>query len=82
MATDLPRSRHALVLQDIRKGQLVSTYAVHEQSLPALRGRHRPGAAVLAEERGDRAEARRLWKMVRDACPGDAEAVARGEAAQ
>jgi len=38
--------------------------------------------AVLAEEREDRAEARRLWMMVLDACPGDAEAVARGEAAQ
>ncbi len=36
--------------------------------------------AVLAEERGDRAEARRLWRMVLDECPGDAEAVARGEA--
>ena len=35
--------------------------------------------AVLAEERGDRAEARRLWRMVLDACPGDAEAMARGE---
>ena len=38
--------------------------------------------AVLAEERGDGAEARRLWKMVLDACPGDAEAIARGEATQ
>ena len=36
--------------------------------------------AALAEERGDRAEARRLWRMVRDACPGDAEAMASGEA--
>jgi len=36
--------------------------------------------AVLAEERGDQAEARRLWRMVLDACPGDAEAVSRGEA--
>jgi hypothetical protein len=36
--------------------------------------------AVLAEERGDRAEARRLWKMVLDACPGDAEVMARNEA--
>ena len=36
--------------------------------------------AVLVEERGDRAEARRLWRMVRDACPGDAEAMASGEA--
>jgi len=38
--------------------------------------------AVLVEERGDRGEAQRLWKMVRDVCPGDAEAMARGEAAQ
>jgi tetratricopeptide (TPR) repeat protein len=38
--------------------------------------------AVLAEERGDRAEARRLWRMVLEACPGDAEAMERGEAAQ
>jgi glycosyltransferase involved in cell wall biosynthesis len=38
--------------------------------------------AVLAEERGDGAEARRLWSMVLDACRGDAEAEARGEAAQ
>jgi hypothetical protein len=36
--------------------------------------------AVLAAERGDRAEARRLWRMVLDACPGDAEAMSRGEA--
>jgi hypothetical protein len=35
---------------------------------------------VLAEERSDRAEARRLWKMVLDACPGDAEAMAHAEA--
>jgi len=35
--------------------------------------------AVLAEERSDRAEARRLWRMVLDACPGDAEAMSRGE---
>ena len=35
--------------------------------------------AVPAEERGDRAEARRLWKMVLDACPGETEATARGE---
>jgi len=35
--------------------------------------------AVLAEERGDRAEARRLWRMVLDACPGDPEAMSRGE---
>ena len=33
--------------------------------------------AVLAAERGDRAEARRLWRMVLDACPGDPEALAR-----
>jgi len=38
--------------------------------------------AVLAEERGDRIEAQRLWQMVRDACPGDAEAMARSEASQ
>ena len=36
--------------------------------------------AVLVEERGDRAEARWLWRMVRDACPSDAEAMASGEA--
>jgi uncharacterized protein with PIN domain len=36
--------------------------------------------AVLAEERGDPAEARRLWRMVLDACPGNAEAMSRGEA--
>jgi len=36
--------------------------------------------AVLAEERGDRAEARRLWRMVLDACPGNPEAVSREEA--
>jgi len=35
--------------------------------------------AVLAEERGDRVEARRLWRMVLDACPGAAEAMSRGE---
>ncbi len=40
----------------------------------------RRNLAVLAEERGDSAEAFRLWKMVLDACPGDAEAMARGEA--
>jgi tetratricopeptide (TPR) repeat protein len=34
--------------------------------------------AVLAEERGDQAEARRLWRMVLDACPGDSEATSRG----
>jgi len=38
--------------------------------------------AVLAEERGDWAEAMRLWRMVLEACPGDAEAMARGEAAR
>jgi hypothetical protein len=38
--------------------------------------------AVLAEERGDRAEARRLWMRVIDACLGDAEAMARGDASQ
>ncbi len=36
--------------------------------------------AVLAEERGDRDEALRLWRMVLDACPGDAEALVRGVA--
>jgi len=40
----------------------------------------RRNLAVLAEERGDSAEAFRLWKMVLDACPGDAEAMASGEA--
>jgi len=35
--------------------------------------------AVLAEERGDRAEARRLWRMVLDDCPGDLEAMAHGK---
>jgi tetratricopeptide (TPR) repeat protein len=35
--------------------------------------------AVLAEQRGDRAEARRLWRLVLDACPGDPEAMSRGE---
>jgi len=38
--------------------------------------------AVLADERGDRTEAQRLWRMVLDGCPGDPEAMARGEAAQ
>jgi hypothetical protein len=38
--------------------------------------------AVLAEQRGDQAEARRLGRMFLDACPGDPEAMARGEAAQ
>jgi hypothetical protein len=36
--------------------------------------------AALAEERGDSAEAMRLWRMVLEACPGDAEAVARANA--
>jgi hypothetical protein len=36
--------------------------------------------AALAEERGDSSEARRLWKMVLDACPSDSKAMARGEA--
>jgi len=35
--------------------------------------------AVLAEERNDHIEARRLWNMVLDACPGDPEATSRGE---
>jgi hypothetical protein len=35
--------------------------------------------AVLAEERGDRAKAQRLWRMVLAACPGDPEAMSRGE---
>ncbi len=35
--------------------------------------------AVLAEERGDRAAARRLWGMVLEACPDDAAAMMRGE---
>ncbi len=35
--------------------------------------------AVLAEERGDSAEAIRFWKRVLVACPGDAEAMGRGE---
>jgi len=38
--------------------------------------------AVLADERGDRAEAGRLWRMVLDACPGDPEAMSRGEASR
>ncbi len=37
--------------------------------------------AVLAEERGDRLESQRLWRMVLDACPGDLEAMAHGDAA-
>jgi len=36
--------------------------------------------AVLAEESSDRVEAQRLWNMVLDACPGDPEAISRGEA--
>jgi hypothetical protein len=36
--------------------------------------------AVLAEERGDRAEARRHWRMILEACPGDPEAMSRGGA--
>jgi Flp pilus assembly protein TadD len=35
--------------------------------------------AVLAEERGDSGEARRLWRTVLDACPGDPEAISRGK---
>ncbi len=35
--------------------------------------------AVLAEERGDRDEARRLWRMVLEASPGDAQAMARAK---
>ncbi len=38
--------------------------------------------AVLAEERGDQAEARRLWRMILDACPGDPEAMSRAESWQ
>jgi tetratricopeptide (TPR) repeat protein len=37
---------------------------------------------VLAEERGHQAEAWRLWRMVLAACPGDEEALSRGEAWQ
>ena len=37
--------------------------------------------AAPTEERGDRAEARRLWRMVLAACPSYTEAMARGEAA-
>ena len=40
------------------------------------------GLAVLAEERDERAEARRFWRMALEACPGDAEAMLRGEATQ
>ena len=36
--------------------------------------------AVLAEERGEPDEARRLWSLVLDACPGDPEAMSHGEA--
>jgi len=36
--------------------------------------------AVLAEERGDQAEARRLWRMALDACPGNPETMSRGKA--
>ncbi len=32
---------------------------------------------ALAEERGDRAEARRLWRMIVCACSGDPEAMSR-----
>jgi len=35
--------------------------------------------AVLAEERSDRVESRRLWRMFLDACPGNPEAMSRGE---
>jgi len=38
--------------------------------------------AVLAEKRGDRAEAQQLWRMALDACPGDAEAMSRGGTSQ
>ena len=38
--------------------------------------------AVLAEEHGDRDEARRLCSLVLEACPGDAEALLRGEAGE
>jgi len=38
--------------------------------------------AVLADERGDRVESRRLWRMVLDACPGDAKAMSRGNIAE
>jgi predicted nucleic acid-binding protein len=37
--------------------------------------------AVLAEERCDQAEAR-LWRMGLDTCPGDPEAMSRGEASR
>ena len=35
--------------------------------------------ALLAEERGDQDEALRLWRMVLEACPGDAEVPSHGE---
>jgi len=35
--------------------------------------------AVLAEERGDRDEGRGLWRKVLEVCPGDVEAISRGE---
>ncbi len=35
--------------------------------------------SVLAEERGDRVEARRLWRTLLNVCPGDPEARSRGE---
>jgi hypothetical protein len=44
----------------------------------------RPGLSIaqliIEEERGDQAEARRLWRMVLDACPDDPEAMSRGKA--
>jgi hypothetical protein len=36
--------------------------------------------AVVAKERVDSGEARWLWRIVLDACPGDAEAMSRGDA--
>ena len=39
----------------------------------------RRNLAVLAAERGDYAEVRRLWEAVLAECPGDREAVARVE---
>ena len=38
--------------------------------------------AVLAEERGDQTESRRLWRIVLEACPGGPEAMSRGDASQ
>jgi hypothetical protein len=35
--------------------------------------------ASLAQERGDKAEAQRLWRAVLAECPGDAEALAKLE---